>query len=575
VLLLFVFGLNANSLFNQYAYDDLVVMTENGLVEKGIKGIPELLTTEYFNGFSGKKGTLTSARYRPVALITFALEYEFFGENPFVSHLINIILFAILVTLLFRLLHRHLFKNQNRFLAFVTCLIFVVHPIHTEVIANVKGRDEIIAFVLLISSLILFICQVGKKSLLVLMGSLFFFFIALFTKETAVVYIAIIPFILFFFCNQPVKKIIVFTVPYMLVCAVYMWIRYQMVGFDFTPVKDIGNSPYLFATPSQAFATKVFIIFKYWGLLLFPYPLSYDYGYNQIPYLELTDVKFILSIFFILILTGIFLYLFKRKSIYSFCIVYYFITISLATNIFVDLGTILAERMLFLPSLAICIAGAGLFTDLKEKWKGATVTLFVLVLTAYSIKTVARNRIWKNNESLFLTDVNVVPNSLRANQNARRIYIQKTMTDTSIEKKIIYLKRAIKYDEQSLKVSPDNQVSNIDLATDYVELLDCYGTGGLFLKSYQLTTDAPETKKWMEYLSQLLYKKGNGLSEEGQVEEAIKYYRKSVEIDYDNVEAWYNLGENYFFRNDTAKANQAWAIVHKLSPHHVFKKEKN
>src|ERR1051325_2924193 len=107
ILVLFAIGLNANTLFHQYAYDDEVVMNGNKLVKEGLKGIPALLTTEYFYGLLKKQSDLTGARYRPFSLIMFALEYQCFGANPFVSHLLNMLLFALLIALLFLLLQRY------------------------------------------------------------------------------------------------------------------------------------------------------------------------------------------------------------------------------------------------------------------------------------------------------------------------------------------------------------------------------------------------------------------------------------------------------------------------------------
>src|SRR3974390_1763884 len=99
ILLLLCIAVNANTLFNEYTIDDGVVLVENQLVAKGIKGIPELFKTDYFFGYKdkGSFSTLAGARYRPVVLSVFALEYQFFAANPMVSHLINVLLFALSV----------------------------------------------------------------------------------------------------------------------------------------------------------------------------------------------------------------------------------------------------------------------------------------------------------------------------------------------------------------------------------------------------------------------------------------------------------------------------------------------
>ena len=152
ILIFIAVGLNANTLFNDYALDDAVVMTENRFVAKGLNGISEILTSDYVYGYTSKENILTGVRYRPFSLIFFAVEHQFFGANPLVSHLINILLFTLLTALLYKLLQVSVFREQNQYLAFVTCLLFAVHPIHTEVIANVKSRDELIAFIFILFS---------------------------------------------------------------------------------------------------------------------------------------------------------------------------------------------------------------------------------------------------------------------------------------------------------------------------------------------------------------------------------------------------------------------------------------
>jgi hypothetical protein len=185
ILLVLVMGLNVNTLFNQYALDDVVVMTGNTLVAKGFKGIPEILSKDFFYGLEKKGSDLSGGRYRPLSLIVFAVEYQFFGENPFVSHLINLGLMLVLIAMLFHLLEAHLFHKYHAYMAFLTCLVFLVHPVHAEVIANVKSRDELLAAILLIASALLLIKSALTRSMWAQIGALLCFFLALLTRESA------------------------------------------------------------------------------------------------------------------------------------------------------------------------------------------------------------------------------------------------------------------------------------------------------------------------------------------------------------------------------------------------------
>ena len=163
VLMLLAIGLNVNTLFNDYELDDCVVLTQNSLVKQGLKGIPKLLTTDYVYGYSSQSNILSGARYRPLSLLLFAVGYQIFGAKTFISYLISVLLFALLILLLYKLLTEHIFKEQQSYLAFITCMLFAVHPIHTEVIANVKSRDEIITFIFIIISMMAIIKYVGNR----------------------------------------------------------------------------------------------------------------------------------------------------------------------------------------------------------------------------------------------------------------------------------------------------------------------------------------------------------------------------------------------------------------------------
>jgi len=573
ILLILAVGVNINTLFNQYAVDDVVVMTENTLVEKGIKGIPEILSTELFYGFDKTGGGLSEARYRPFSLVIFALEYQFFGANPMVSHLINILFFILLIALLYKLLQAYLFREQNKNLAFITCLLFAVHPIHTEVIANVKSRDELIAFVLIIISTITLIKHSEKRSIAMLFIGLLSFFLALLTRESAVTFIGVFPLLLYFFFNRTLKKVVLFSLPLIAVFIGYLTLRIAVVGFSHSTNTDILNSPFLYATASEAFATKVFILFKYLWLLILPHPLSCDYGFNQIPYIGITSIQFILSLLLYLGLITYAVFTFKKKSIFSFCILYFMLTISLVANFIVDIGTPLSERLLFQPSLAFCIVLAIFYLKAEQRSKVLANTTIVVVLVLFSIKTFTRNFDWKNDETLYFADATNAPNSARTNLYAAERYIQKANVETNRKLKNEYLKNAIYYGERSLKIYPNYFITYLNLGDAYFFLLDYFKAADLWIKAYNLNPSSPDTIECTERLSSILFEEGNKFYEKGNIGDAIRCYLKSVELNSKNVEAWYNLGGTYFLINDTKDAIAAWRNVLNLSPNHQLDKE--
>jgi hypothetical protein len=142
VLALLAVVLYSASFNYDYTYDDTAVVAQNRYVQKGFDGIGDILHSQYFEGFDAHMNAMA---YRPVSLISFAVEYEFFGQAAGPHHAVNIILYALTGILLFFTLHR-LLRNYHYSLPFIIALLFVAHPIHAEVVANIKNRDELLGF---------------------------------------------------------------------------------------------------------------------------------------------------------------------------------------------------------------------------------------------------------------------------------------------------------------------------------------------------------------------------------------------------------------------------------------------
>ena len=569
ILMFLAFGLNFNTLFSDYAVDDVIVMTHNKYVEKGVSGIPEILTTDLFSGYKEGGPILSEKRYRPLSQITFALEYQLFGFNPIVSHLLNVLIFMLLIFFLYKVLSKLFSLNQQMHLTFVTCLIFIVHPIHTEVIGNIKSRDELITFLFLILSLLYIIKHIEIKSVTKLIISSVFFLLALLARESAVTYIAVVPLVLYFFYEKQIKKAFWFTLPLLVILIVYLSLRFIIVGSAQAITKiDILNSPFLYATPKQAFATKISIIAKYLQILILPYPLSSDYGFNQIPYLNITSIPFIISLLLILSLLGVALFYFKKKSVISFSILYFFVTILLVSNLIVDIGTPFSERLLLQPSLAFCILIAVLYINMKQKFKVPANIGLTVILLLFAIQTYSRNQDWKNNDTLYSADIISTPNSLRINLYLTESYLAKANTEKILEKRVSYFKQTIKYAKQSLKIAPKHLDANKYLIDAYSGLLCCYPFIDLFFNDVNFNSASTESKEIIENISSSFYKQGNGLFEQRKLDEAIFCYKKAIELNPKNVEVWYNLGGTYLSKKDTRNARIAWDSVKSMSPNH-------
>lgn len=193
----FSFLIYANSIPNDYNMDDELVTRKHRLTSKGIKGIPDIFTSYYYEDDRGYR-----YEYRPMVHLTFAIEHSIFGEEPTVSHFINVLLYSLLVVLLFITLRR-IFFNYNYLLPLVIALLFAAHPLHTEVVASIKNRDELLSLLAGIGALYLLFKAQDSKSLtakanFVLLTTLLFV-IALMAKRSSVSFVAILPVALILF----------------------------------------------------------------------------------------------------------------------------------------------------------------------------------------------------------------------------------------------------------------------------------------------------------------------------------------------------------------------------------------
>lgn len=524
---------NLNTLNNSYALDDVVVLTENKIVQKGVEGIPELVASDYFKGYNLTGAVLSSARYRPVSLILFALEYEFFGANAFVSHLVNLLLYLGLLVLLYYLL-RHKIFNLPLLVPFFTIALFSVHPIHTEVIANVKSRDEILTFMLLSLSLLIYLKHSEGNIIYKTILAPFVFFIALLTKESAITFLGIIPLVVFYFRGSSIVESLKAVLPFLVAALCYFALRYSVVGFSNNEVLDITNSPYLLATKSEAFATKTFIVLKYLVLLIYPFVLTSEYGFNQIPYLDVDSIWFFSSAIVLLFMIVFSILTFPKRNRIAFCFLYFLITISIGTNFFFDLGAPIAERMLFVPSLAFCLLLATGVFKLFNSNKWSAVIVFCLIVASYSIASANRNSEWKNNETLFFSDIKKSPNSSRLNLFVCEQYLYKVNADSNPSKRSEYLDSALFYCKRSMVIQPNYSFSYLRLGLIWFYKGDYRNAADYWLRARQLDPNNPDGKKWTKELSNWFLVEGDGFNSVGKSDSALNCYDYSLKLDPNN-----------------------------------------
>lgn len=189
------FMVYANAIPNDYNMDDELVTRNHRLTSKGISAIGEIFREPYYKDKAGY-----AYEYRPVVLTSFAIEHSIFGESAAVSHLINVLFYTALCLLLLSVL-RQLLQNYSPLVPLGISLLFATHPIHTEVVASIKNRDEILAVLFSLLAFTTVLSYAKSNNLLFLLAAVPLYLLALLSKQTSTVFLIFIPVALLLFCD--------------------------------------------------------------------------------------------------------------------------------------------------------------------------------------------------------------------------------------------------------------------------------------------------------------------------------------------------------------------------------------
>jgi protein O-mannosyl-transferase len=505
------FALYANTLAHGFVLDDVAVIQENKFVKNGILGIKDIFTTFYWQGYWNSNSGL----YRPMSLVFFAIEWQLMPNSPFIHHFSNVLFYVLNNVLLFIVL-RHFFKNYSYWISFVIVILFAVHPIHTEVVANIKSRDEILCLFFFLLTVYGLFCRKEKYWKIL---SVVFFLFSLLSKEAGILFLPILA-ILFWSQFKNTKQVVQSILPHVVVTI--SWLVGHQLVINSSPSPKIqytylDNSLVACTDPLTQIATGFTILGRYICNSFFPMNMSYDYSFNQIPCVGFFSLPFLGSVLAFLLLLGIAWYYRKKCTEISFGIIFFFVTIALATNILLLIGTTIGDRLLYTPVLGICIALVFIvfhsFKKLQNDTKSGKLILgFGLLFLTFFIHTFQRNKDWKSNHTLFTSDIHHAPNSARVNFNYATAFFTQLPDDVSDQQSQLPL--IIEYYTRALRIDPNDKSTLVNLGVCYYRIKE-------YDKAYTSTS-------------------------------------KAMEIDPNDTSLYGNLGDIYFMKSDYEKAIVAY-----------------
>ncbi len=489
VIVLFTFLLYFNTLTNDYALDDGTVITQNQFTQQGWKGIGKIFSYHTLAGAHGQNADwVAGGRYRPLSVATFALEWQFFGKNPGMSHFINVLLYALTGVLLFLLLRLILRDEKLYFtewywtLPFLTTLVFIAHPTHTEVVANIKSRDEILGLLGLLGASYLTFKYVDVKKAKYLGYAAIILFFALLAKENAIVCVVLTPLGLYLFRHEKIKSLLTVTSVLTISALVYLLIRQSVVGQAAGATDELMNNPFLYATTAQRYATVFYTMWRYILLLFFPHPLTWDYYPYHVPLLEWHDLRVIFSF---LLFSGVIAFtlwqLYRKKAIVAYSLSWYLISLSIVSNFFFQIGVFMSERFLYTPSLGFALLVVFIvFEKIPAYWaksnrisistiKKYCILFLLLLLSAYAIRVITRNKVWQNNYTLFTHDVAISSNSARSLCTAGEQYLLRAIAEKDSTKQKAWYRLAKPLLLKAVTIHPRYTFALNDLGIVYMQ----------------------------------------------------------------------------------------------------------
>ncbi len=542
----------SNSLNNDFTnWDDPGYVIDNPLVKSLSSGnIKEMFKTP------------VQGNYHPLTILSLALDYKVNQLNPFgyhfsnlLFHLLNVILAFVFVRML----------TGRMLIAFIVALFFGIHPMHVESVSWISERKDVLYVLWYLASLCtwLFMLRTQRNQTIYYSLTVIFFIFSLLSKAQAVTLPLVLLLIDYFKERKLSKKLILEKLPFFLIAIVMGVIALKAQKMS----GAIAEMPAINLYERFLFASYAFIIYVY--KLFLPFNLSTYYPYPEKTGNSFPTIFYIAPILLLGLIFIVVKYFSKNKS-FVFGFVFFILNIILLLQILPVGSSILSERYTYLAYIGLFFIIGYLFDKVwyskvknESKYKylfAGGIFLFAIFL---SVNTVARNKVWKNSETLWTDVLNQFPRVVIALCDRGNYYKAKDKEDL-----------AFADFDRALQINPDHVETLINRAEIYrlrgqleLSLADCnrainvnpkyngaYVNRGIVYCMTSRLDDAMMDFNKAALLdpnfSSTYCDRGNLYDMKGMLDSAIIDYTKAIQLKPDYAEAFYNRGKTYFRKQE-------------------------
>jgi len=571
----------ANGLTGDFTYDDKAIIRDDARIQSW-ENLPQVFTSHYFGG-----SLTTGTSYRPIDLLSFAANYLVHGKYLFGYHAVNVALHVADTWLLFFLFRRRFGETT----AGIAALLFAVLPVHVEAVTSIVGRAELLAaFFLLLAWFAAERALARGRRFSASASTLYF--LAILTKESAVVFPALL--FLDAMAAEPgsfprrvgslLRRRALFYLSFVVPLAATFALRIAVLkGFLISKMAGFFEleNPLVSLSAFRRIGNASAVLVRYLGRILFPARLSADESAWQLPLFSPRSPLFWAALLAVAGLAAAGILLFSRRPAAGFGILFFFIAVLPTSNLLFATGTIMAERLMYLPSAGVVLAIASFFpSDPDALGRRRAAAMVVAVLTLLLLfRTIVRNPVWESDETLFTNLVRTSPHSAKAHYDFGYTHADRGRYRPAYDQygvaTAIYPHY---YDAWAGRGRMAGEIGDLAEAVDdgrrSVAILAPY-ENGWFTIAYEAERrgdDAAADAAYRDGIRNcpasypLAYHRAVFLFRTGRLDAAVEAYRRAITIAPDMALNHEDLGRVFWARGWTEKAEEEWDAALDLFP---------
>ncbi|XP_076445747.1 protein O-mannosyl-transferase TMTC3-like [Babylonia areolata] len=585
ILVVTTLAIYHNALDCGFVFDDMSAIVENQDLRPNTP-LMDLFWNDFWGTPMNKEKSHKS--YRPLCVLTFRFNYMLSQLEPMSYHLVNVILHAV-VCVLFMKVCGMFVKERTSFLA---ALLFAVHPVHTEAVTGVVGRAESLSSIFFLAAFLTYSRCTGYRTPIVwrsLVLTVALVTVAMLCKEQGITVIAVCCVYEVFVAQRATfpellsivtglvqgkprfpgwLKTSIVRAGFLVFSTLFLlFARIKIMGAQLPVFTKFDNPASVSPSPARQLTFNYLLSINAW-LLLNPMGLCCDWTMGTVPLItSLADPRNLATLAFYAVVGRLAIFALSEQSQRSRAIIMSLALIVLpflpASNLFFPVGFVVAERILYTPSLGFCLLvalGFDVLCDSKKYLRFILYSVMTVLLVSHSAKTFVRNYDWTSEYSIFRA-------ALTVNQDNAKLW---NNVGHALEKVQKY-QEALDYFEKAASIQPDDIGAHINVGRTYVNLNQSAPAEKAYHRAIDLFPPVIKGKSYTarvapNHLNAYLNLANLVSKDPSRLDEARALLQQAIAMRTDFIDAYINLGDIFVKLDRIPDAQTTYEEAIKIEP---------